>query len=129
MQSSFCILSRHLTLISTKATGGLNYYLQPFLATSFLGVLSTATPTPNPFGHCDRCNMLYNVAIVVHISSQLHFISVDSYRTFVREGPHLRNMRKYWKKFKKWLKYRPNKSYMRGNGISSSKLTPTKSTN
>ena len=65
----------------------------------------------------------------VHISSQLHFISVDSYRTFVREGPHLRNMRKYWKKFKKWLKYKPNKSYMRGNGISSSKLTPTKSTN
>ena len=59
----------------------------------------------------------------VHISSQLHFISVDSYRTFVREGPHLKNMRKYWKNLLKWLKYEPHKKYMRGNVISSSKST------
>ena len=60
----------------------------------------------------------------VHISSQLHFISVDSYRTFVREGPHLKNMRKYWKNLLKWLKYEPHKKYMRGNVISNSKSTP-----
>ena len=59
----------------------------------------------------------------VHISSQLHFISVDSHRTFVREGPHLKNMRKYWKNLLKWLKYEPHKKYMRGNVISSSKST------
>ena len=63
----------------------------------------------------------------VHIGSQLHFISVDSLRTFVREGPHLKNMRKYWKKLKKWLKYKPHKTYMRRNGISSSEHTPNKS--
>ena len=63
----------------------------------------------------------------VHIGSQLHFISVASPGTFVAGESHLRNMRKYWKILKKWLKYKPHKTYMRRNGVSSSKYTPTKS--
>ena len=35
---------------------------QAFKLNEYFG---TETPTPNPFGHCDRCRMLYNFVIVV----------------------------------------------------------------
>ena len=62
-----------------------------------------------------------NTTHIIYINPQLHFISVDSLRAFVAGESLLTGLRlvatrirNIWYKFRKWLKYQPHRTYLRG---------------